>query len=563
MKKSKYIFGVSLSTLISLFLVWGTVLGAVTLSNNIQIGSGTPDLTLNGDDLYVNGTFEVNREARFDGVLSLTEQSSLASLPTDGSLQHFGNDLLFTSNNYRYNVTKRIATTTAIKVVSTWIGRTAAEQRSWQAVEWSPALGLFAAVTQQGSGIRIMTSPDGITWTARTQPEASAWQDIVWAPELGLFVVVAGAGTNRVMTSPDGITWTARSAAEANSWHAVVWSPELGLLVAVASSEGTNRVMTSPDGITWTARVSAEQNYWDGLAWSPELGLFAAVSENGTNRIMTSPDGITWTARAAPEANSWWSIVWSSELGLFAAVAYDGVNSVMTSPDGITWTARAEPESGWNAITWSSEFGLFAAVSWDGNNNGAMTSPDGINWTARFVGGDSYNYITWSPELGIFVAIGDGTNQVLTTRPISSPSLFPALTIESNISGMTTDNAVLTINNASSTASADVYIDLKTGTVSRWLVGVDDSDSNKLRLAPSAFNATSSGLTINQSGFVGIGTTNPSVTLEITSSATTTLNINSSSGSQGSCLVMKDSLGVTKYVRIVATSFVINTDSCQ
>jgi hypothetical protein len=38
----------------------GVVYATVTISQNIQIGSGTPDLTLDGDDLYVTGTAEVD-----------------------------------------------------------------------------------------------------------------------------------------------------------------------------------------------------------------------------------------------------------------------------------------------------------------------------------------------------------------------------------------------------------------------------------------------------------------------------------------------------------------------
>jgi len=132
-----------------------------------------------------------------------------------------------------------------------------------------------------------MTSPDGVNWTVRSAAEANPWQSVVWSPELGLFAAVANNGTNRVMTSPDGITWTARSAAEANSWQSIAWFPNLGLFAAVSVS-GTNRVMTSPDGITWTARAAAEANGWQSVAWSPELGLFAAVADNGTSRVMTS-----------------------------------------------------------------------------------------------------------------------------------------------------------------------------------------------------------------------------------------------------------------------------------
>jgi len=65
----KHFLGVAASTFVSVFLVAGFVAAAVTLNANIQVGGGTPDLTLNGDDLYVNGTLEVNGNVRFDGTI--------------------------------------------------------------------------------------------------------------------------------------------------------------------------------------------------------------------------------------------------------------------------------------------------------------------------------------------------------------------------------------------------------------------------------------------------------------------------------------------------------------
>ncbi len=172
-----------------------------------------------------------------------------------------------------------------------WTIRTSAANNAWRAIAWSPELGLFAAVATDGTGNRVMTSPDGITWTIRTSAADNQWFAIAWSPELGLFVAMAATGTgNRVMTSPDGITWTIRTSAADNSWFGIAWSPELGLFVAVAATGTGNRVMTSPDGITWTIRTSAADNQWLAIAWSPELGLFAAVANSGTgNRVMTSP----------------------------------------------------------------------------------------------------------------------------------------------------------------------------------------------------------------------------------------------------------------------------------
>lgn len=42
------------------------------LTGNLQVGNGTPGVTLNGEDGYIEGTFEVDGAAQFDGAVSAT-----------------------------------------------------------------------------------------------------------------------------------------------------------------------------------------------------------------------------------------------------------------------------------------------------------------------------------------------------------------------------------------------------------------------------------------------------------------------------------------------------------
>ena len=83
------------------------------------------------------------------------------------------------------------------------------------------------------------------SWTLRTSPASDPiiiWLSVCYGN--GLFVAVANNGTgNRVMTSPDGINWTSRTSAADNSWTSVCYGN--GLFVAVAVSGTGNRVMTA------------------------------------------------------------------------------------------------------------------------------------------------------------------------------------------------------------------------------------------------------------------------------------------------------------------------------
>jgi hypothetical protein len=197
-------------------------------------------------------------------------------------------------------------------IVSNWTLRTSAADNYWYSVCWSADLGLFVAVSSNGTGNRVMTSPDGINWTIRTSAADNTWYSVCWS--WNQFVAVANSGTgNRVMTSPDGINWTTRTSAGDFSWRSVCWSLERNLFVAVASF-GTSQVMTSPDGITWTLRTAAADNSWYSVCWSADLGLFVAVASSGTgNRVMTSPDGFNWTICISAADNDWHSVCWSPE----------------------------------------------------------------------------------------------------------------------------------------------------------------------------------------------------------------------------------------------------------
>lgn len=292
-----------------------------------------------------------------------------------------------------------------------WTMRTSASDNSWYGLAWSPSLRLFAAVSYDGAGNRVMTSPDGITWTSRSTPADNQWLSVAWSPSLGLFVVVGQTGSgNRVMTSSDGINWTLRTSAGNYTWRAVCWSAERSLFVAVAQDSGTNGVMTSSDGINWTMRTTPSGAGFEAVTYSPQLGLFAAV---GYGRIITSSDGLTWTARTSPNANSFWDIVWAPEFGRFVAVSVDGssTSQVITSEDGITWVERPTPLFGsWHSVAYAPELQILIAVANLGSgtaNYRSMVSYDGgISWTARYTPVEnSFTYVAWAPELNRFAAV--------------------------------------------------------------------------------------------------------------------------------------------------------------
>lgn len=95
-----------------------------------------------------------------------------------------------------------------------------------------------------------MTSPDGVTWTSRTAAGSPSyqWVSVVFGGPAGAqrFVAVSDRGTgDRVMTSPDGVTWTMGVSAADNDWRSVTYGgPDAQRFVAVAQSGTGDRVMT-------------------------------------------------------------------------------------------------------------------------------------------------------------------------------------------------------------------------------------------------------------------------------------------------------------------------------
>ena len=330
---------------------------------------------------------------------------------------------------------------------TTWTSLTSPAVNAWRSVTYGS--GLFVAVSSDGAGNQVMTSPNGIDWTLRTSAGANIdWRSVTYGN--GLFVAVGHSGS--VMTSSDGITWTLQTTGVvSNNWNSVTYGN--GRFVAVSESGTGNRVMTSSDGITWATQDSKANNGWVSVTYGTVgvSGLFVAVSWSGTNdRVMTSPDGITWTLRTPASVQNWRAVTYGN--GLFVAVGHTNSPRVMTSTDGVTWVGQTTGVSsnGWWSVTYGN--GLFVAVSTDGTTaNSVMTSPDGITWTSRSsVVNNGWNSVTYAN--GLFVAVSwNGT--VNSLRTSGTFLLPPAFTLTSSSESRTVNTAATGFT-ASSTGGA-------------------------------------------------------------------------------------------------------------
>ena len=241
---------------------------------------------------------------------------------------------------------------------------------NWTSICYSPELTLFVAVSNTGTGDRIMTSSDGINWTSRSNPVDNDWTSVCWSNDLSLFVAVANTGTgDRIMTSSDGINWTSRTNPVDNNWTFVCYSSELTLFVAVSNSGTNNRVMISSDGINWTSQLSAADNNWTSVCWANNINLFIAVSSSGTKRIMISENGINWKLIQDPSNNNWQEIIWINELNVAIAISNSGKNRIMISFNGYDWKLEnLTIQNNFTSICWSPKLALLILISETGSN---------------------------------------------------------------------------------------------------------------------------------------------------------------------------------------------------
>jgi hypothetical protein len=361
-----------------------------------------------------------------------------------------------------------------------WTSRTTSVNNNWISVTYGK--GLFVAISNTGTGNRVMTSPDGVTWTSRSSAGDIGWSSVTYGN--GTFVAVAGSGSGQVMTSLDGITWNARTASEVNAWQSVTYGN--GLFVAVARSSTGNTVMTSPDGITWTSRTASANIFWNAVTFGN--GRFVAVGLAGSpnNALMTSTDGITWTGLNPPRNVEWQSVTYGN--GTFVAVSGASTdNTVMTSTDGTNWTLRTPANNNfWRSVTYGN--GLFVAIALTGTGNRVMTSPDGITWTARTSAADN----SWSSVVygnGRFVAVASsGTNNRVMTSdrfiPAPNPPVVSDIVYNSGSAVVTFSSSIPTF----ATAISNIQYSIDNGT--NWVTPAPAVTTSPLTITGLAIGAS-------------------------------------------------------------------------
>lgn len=122
------------------------------------------------------------------------------------------------------------------------------------------------------SASELTASGSSITYT-RNQ-----WRALTWAKELGLIVAVSQTGTgNRVMHTTNGIDWHLGESAADNNWVSIAYADPINTFVAVGTSGTGNRVMLL-------------ENYGTLKNVAPVSWVFESAGQSRSN--LTTIDGV-------------------------------------------------------------------------------------------------------------------------------------------------------------------------------------------------------------------------------------------------------------------------------
>lgn len=178
--------------------------GLGVLVGNFSIGNGTPDVTLNGEDAYVEGTLEVDGAARFDGAVSATSTlTATGAIAANGGIAGDGGD---TIGGFKRSVTidtnNETLTTADSGEVFTNYGDSDDQVYTLPAA----AAGLeYTFVVMTAQQLRVTPVGDDVIYINATAASAAEYW---WADAVGESVtIIAVDATNWIAVNHIG-TWT-------------------------------------------------------------------------------------------------------------------------------------------------------------------------------------------------------------------------------------------------------------------------------------------------------------------------------------------------------------------
>ena len=205
-----------------------------------------------------------------------------------------------TDNGDNWSIRQRPAQTTDYEFVSLAYGTATGNTGRWVAVN--------ARHGCNCQDSRVMTSDDnGQNWSYRRAAQDYKWVSVTYGD--GVWVAVSQNGTgNQVMTSPDGITWTSRNSTRDSEWASVSYGVEADgtkRWVAVSQQTSHSSMTSTNNGVTWTEQeIPSPSNAvtWQGLGYGD--GTWVAVGASGVMRLVVALATPAFTLTSSTETRT-------------------------------------------------------------------------------------------------------------------------------------------------------------------------------------------------------------------------------------------------------------------
>ncbi len=188
----------------------------------------------------------------------------------------------------------------------TWTSQTSAADNAWYSVAWGDPPGAipgqFVAVSVNRPGNLVMTSPDGVTWTSRTPASDNIWRSVAWGGPAGQekFVAVSQLGSGpRVMTSQAELTLSCTSIPGETDATYTLAPADYGAYIKVEVT-AANGVL--PDGVASSPASTEVAGQAPGNVLAPTLSGTARVGQT-----LTAGSG-TWTGYPTPTLSLQWKL---------------------------------------------------------------------------------------------------------------------------------------------------------------------------------------------------------------------------------------------------------------
>ncbi len=296
---------------------------------------------------------------------------------------------------------------------------------------WVDSLQIFIAISNSNSPSSYMVSSNGIDWQVGFFEYYQNYVAIDWSPSLNKFVAVSSNTNNENIISSVVQTSNNTCLSLLTQYNS---NKELKLNKLIDNIYYDKYLVKSYLNAQWNPVLTNNSVGWKNIAWYETFSRFIAINNNN---ISISSDGITWSnSAAAVDTLEYKSIAISEELKTIVVVGARNPHSnnlirysTSTSNFSASWSTSSTTNiESLSSVCWSPELSLFVAVSNMNNdiikmsnnmvsntdNEKIITQSDAYNNSSTWSAWNGFNGTIWHTNSRYLSSTGMSTSNVIT-----------------------------------------------------------------------------------------------------------------------------------------------------